>query len=159
MHARITEESVSSRMVGRFVWFLSIVVVVLATSGCSKSAAGPAFARPQVPPGKGVVHIYRPSAFSGGGRTIYLSVPFEANNCFALDGGGFFTYVTDAGPVNVGASGSGETKRLALDVAAGQQKYIRAEWGTWGNAELTEVSAAQGAREIRETRGVFACEK
>jgi hypothetical protein len=143
----------------RWVSGTALSLALLCASACSRSAAGPAFARSQVPAGKGVVHIYRPSAVSGGARSIYLSVPFEADNCLALDGDGFFTYVTDPGAVNVGASGSGETKKLSLSVAPGEEKYVRVEWGTFGSAEMKEVSAAEGAREIGVTRGIFACQK
>ena len=128
-----------------------------AAPGCATTASGPAFARAPLPPGKGVIYIYRPSAMSGGARTIFISVPFEANNCYALEGDGFFTHVTDPGRINVAASGSGDAAKLPVSVAPGQEKYVRVEWGTWGSAEMTEVSAQEGSAQISGMRGIAAC--
>jgi hypothetical protein len=138
------------------------LLLVVATSGCTKSASGPLFAHQAPPSGKGVVYVYRPSSMSGGARSIYLSVPYEANNCYELDNGGYLAYVTEPGTVTIGASVSGEMQKLPLQVGAGQERFVRAEFASsfgGGTSELTEVPANEGAAEIRDMRAITACER
>jgi hypothetical protein len=134
-----------------------LLVVLLLVAGCSKSARGPAFAKSPAPNGKATVYLYRPSAMSGGARGIFMSVPIEANNCFEMLNGGYLTYVANPGILHIGASGSGEVKQFSVKVAPGEEKFVRVAWGTWGAAELEEVSPAEGAAEIAETRAIGAC--
>lgn len=76
-----------------------------------------------------------------------------------MDNGGFYAHVTEPGCVNVGASASGEMKQLAVDVAPNQERWVRIEWGTWGAAELTQVTANEALAEVGETRGITTCER
>lgn len=135
------------------------LVILVAAAACSRSASGPAFVRPAMPPGKAIIYIYRPGKMSGSARTIYLSVPAQANNCFAMDNDGSLVHVTDPGIVTIGASASGDVKLLPVTIAAGEERFVRVEWGTWGGAELHEVAQAEGGLAVQETRGIGACER
>jgi hypothetical protein len=132
-------------------------IVILLLAACTKSATGPAFVRPAIPPGKALIYVYRPGKMSGGARTIYLSVPAQANNCYAMTNDGFLVHVTDPGVVTIGASASGDKKLLPVTIAAGEERFVRVEWGTWGGADLAEVAAVEGGPAVQRTRGIYAC--
>ena len=136
---------------------LALAAALLIGAGCTREASGPAFARRSAPPGKGTIYIYRPSAFSGGARTIFVAVPVEANNCFEMLNGGYLAYVADPGVVKVGASASGDAKILPVEIAAGEEKFVKVEWGAWGTAELTPVAAAEASADLAKSHSISAC--
>src|SRR5262245_32447564 len=83
----------------RFERVLSVSGLLLFLCACATPASGPVFTRTVPTGGRGVVHIYRPSSVSDGTRTIYLSVPREAGNCFALENEGYLSYEAEPGVI------------------------------------------------------------
>jgi len=145
------------------------LLLALGVASCAltpKSASGPVFVAEQVPPGKAVIYFYRPKAFALSARTVFLSIPKEADNCFAMVNNGYKGYVAGPGPVTIGAAEVGTGKAFSdfsATLKAGETRYVTVKpepAGIGGIAvKFQEVPAGDALPEIKEFRLIDACPK
>lgn len=148
---------------------IPLLLVAAALAGCAvipetlrpKSADGAMFAATPPPPGKAVVHFYRPKAFAASARTIFMSIPMEADNCFGMVTAGYQTHVTDPGRLRVLGSISGESQLYEAQLKEGEVRYVKVEPVTAGLISLVvqfqDMSADAALPEIGAYRMISPC--
>jgi hypothetical protein len=120
-------------------------------SGCAN--LGPVYTKvDMVPPNKGLVYIYRPGSFVGGG--ISYDVKVGDAPVTTLYNGGYFPYFSNPGEVEFWAKT--ETKSaVTLDVKAGETYFIKGTIGVgflMGRPHLLVVPNDLGAKEIADCK-------
>jgi hypothetical protein len=102
------------------VLVVSVLLVGMLLSACGGRA--PVFAPVAVPPGKGVVYVYRPRNPMGGA----VSYVVEANGTplLRLRDGGYYPFFADPGTVIFSAK-TEVMSQAALDVVAGGTHYVK----------------------------------
>jgi hypothetical protein len=99
----------------------SIVALCIAFSGCAST--GPAFQKVEsIPPGKGLVYIYRPSTFHGAALVPMIVV--KDFHALPLKSGGYYTYVAPPGPISIAINHTGR-RTVDFDVKPGETYYVR----------------------------------
>lgn len=101
----------------------ALLLVSLVMAGCASTAS--AFTEAEVPPGKAIVYLYRPKAFSLSGRTIFMALPGD-DASYAMTNGGYFPLVVSPGPVTVAGVGTDmRAVKFSLDVELGKAYYVK----------------------------------
>lgn len=134
----------------RTAFLISVVVSGLALmSGCATS--GPKFSKVEnIPEGKGLIYIYRPSAFKGG--AIFYDVNVNDKVVTTLRSGGYFPHFANAGENEVWAKTEAKSS-VTLDVKPGKTYYVKGETRIgflMGRPELTIQPPEVGAAEVAE---------
>ena len=105
---------------------LSIALFFVAALLLVSCAMGPAYVKvDNIPSGMGVVYIYRPARFAGGGRSPELrvnGVPVIKR----FTNGGYYPYFSKPGEVEFKFELEGAVRGVTLYIEAGQTYYIRA---------------------------------
>lgn len=128
-----------------------LILMSASIAGCSASGAAFKPVNP-IPPGKGVVYIYRESGFVGGG--VYGTVTANNTPITKIRNGGYFPYLANPGPVHFEVS-TEATNEADVTVEAGQEKYLQTTVGMGlfvGHLKFSEVSPEVGRNEIRECK-------
>lgn len=134
---------------------LSMLAAVVLLGACA--ASGPRYeAAAQAPAGKGLVYIYRPGKFMGGGVVFDVHAGPKADNhpVVELASGGYFPYYAEPGELELWSK-TESTSSVTLDVKAGQTAYVRGSIGVGffvGRPSLEVVDHNTGEREIRECK-------
>jgi hypothetical protein len=126
-------------------------LAALLASGCA--TIGPVY-RPvePVPPGMGVVYVYRPGHLFGSGLKGTLSV--NDSVVTILRNGSYYPCVVDTGLVRLGIT-CGSTDSTALKLAPSAEEYVGVGIGTgfWQSSlEFRPVTREVGREEIRSCR-------
>jgi hypothetical protein len=137
------------KMVRCFVLMLAVTMAF----GCATK--GPAFSKiatADIPAGKGVVYVYRPSGFVGAAVSYDI---WRGNEKLGyLVQGGYFTYLANPGELELTAKTEARAS-LTLDVRAGQEHYVKGSVGVGafiGRPKLEVVDAETGSREIQDCK-------
>jgi hypothetical protein len=139
---------------------LSLIVFIICTGSTSlaKSAKGPAFQQVSVPEGKAVVYFFRPKRFAMSATTIFMSIPTEADNCYAMYNKGYYAYVTDSGTLNILAAATGGQKEFSIELEPGDERFVQIKFGKWGpKPEFKELTADEAGKLIAKTRLIDIC--
>jgi len=131
----------------RNVMFAFYLLVLLILSGCA--GLGPVYEKIEmVPQGKGLVYIYRPSNFIGGGS--WYKVKVGETPITTLHNGGYYPYFSDPGKVEFWAKT--ETKSaVTLDIEANETYYVKGTIGMGlflARPDLSVVTNEIGSHEI-----------
>lgn len=126
---------------------IALVLIALTLTGCA--SLGPAYQKVEnFPEDKGLVYIYRPSSFIGGG--VSYDVKVGEAPVTTLYNGGYYPYFVKPGEVEFWAKT--ETKSaVTLDVKPGQEYYVKGTVGIGilvGRPHLMVVQPEIGATEI-----------
>jgi hypothetical protein len=134
-------------------------MVFIVIGGCAlmpKSAKGPVFTEISTPPGKSVVYFFRPDKFMLSAKSIFMSIPKQANNCFAVNAGGYYPYVAEPGKLVVH---TGSNNEFTIDLSPGDVRYVKVDLNsTWGTDEFEVVPAEKAIAEIKAYRLIDICE-
>lgn len=140
----------------------SLLAILFLVSGCAvmpKSAKGDSFAKVAVPPGKAVVYFFRPDRFAMSARTIFMSIPHEANIACPVVTAGYHIYVGNPGTLTVSYAEGGLMKKFTLELKEGDERYIKIDFGPWGpNVVHEEVAADTALPIIAQYRMISKCE-
>jgi hypothetical protein len=141
----------TTRLLKRFCLLLSVAII----AGCA--ASGPRFeATAQAPSDKGLVYIYRPGKFMGGGVVFDVHVGPKADNnaIVSLRSGGYFPYYAEPGELELWGK-TESTSSVTVDVKAGQTTYVRGSVGVGflvGRPSLEVVDSATGEKELKDCK-------
>lgn len=153
----------------RFGIVLLAVVIAIAEFGCFSSAelhsvaAGekssnvPVFAHVSISKSEAVVYFFRPKQFSGKAATIFMSIPEESNNCYALSDNGYHAYIANPGNLKVLAVIYRKQKYFSMNLKPGDKRFVKVSFGTWGSPDFEEVSESKALEMIAECRKISAC--
>jgi len=130
----------------KLVFSLSLLLVAL-LSGCA--SLGPVYQKVEtVPADRGLVYIYRPSSFVGGG--VSYDVKVGETPVTTLYNGGYYPYLSAPGEVEFWAKTESRSA-VTLDVKAGETYFLKGTVGVGllvGRPHLTVVPNETGAGEI-----------
>lgn len=133
------------------IFLMAFIILVSCLSGCA--TLGPVYQKvDKIPDNSGLVYIYRPSAFIGGGLSPNLYTDLGKTFLTKIYSGGYFPYVAKPGKVFFSAATETESS-IALKVEPGQTYYIKLTIGVGffiGRPELTVVDPDIGEHEIKE---------
>ena len=136
------------------VSFMSIIIllgVALLLSSCA--SLGPTYQKTdKIPEGTGLVYLYRPSSFIGGGVSYDIKVGETVIT--TLYNGGYYPYFAKPGEVELWAKTESKSS-VTLDVKAGQIYYLKGTVGVGffvGRPHLMVVSTDVGESEIAECK-------
>lgn len=124
---------------------LWVLIGVLMISGC---ASGPPFQKiNEIPAGKGLVYIYRPSVMHGAALVPYVVI--NKLNAIPLKTGGYYPYLSDPGEITISVTHTAK-RSITINVTAGETYYVKA--GTifmgLGVPYIESVSAELGLSEL-----------
>jgi hypothetical protein len=98
-----------------------LLVVALTMSGC---ASGPPFQKiADIPTGKGLIYIYRPSVMHGVALVPYIVI--NDLNAIPLKVGGYYPYFSSPGEVTISITHTGK-RSITINVKAGETYYVKA---------------------------------
>jgi hypothetical protein len=129
-----------------------IALVLLGLVGCA--ASGPKYEAAAAPPaGQGLVYIYRPGKFMGGGAGFDVHTGTkEADRAVTyLQNGGYFPFYTAPGEITLWGK-TESSASVTLDVRAGETYYVKGSIGVGlivGRPRLEVVDNATGAKEVK----------
>ncbi|WP_045225046.1 DUF2846 domain-containing protein [Methyloterricola oryzae] len=127
------------------------VLLAAVTSGCSTAA--PHFKPAEaIPPGKGVVYIYRQPRIAGSG--VVGTITANKVAIVRIRSGGYFPYISEPGRVNFAVK-SEVTDEADVNVEAGKATYLKVSIGSgfrMSQFNLSEVPLELGSLEITECR-------
>ena len=121
------------------------------------AASGPRYETAAAPPaGKGLVYIYRPGKFMGGGVVFDVHAGPKVDNraIVELQSGGYYPYYAEPGELELWSK-TESTSSVTVDVRAGETAYVRGSIGVGffvGRPSLEVVDKGTGEREIRECK-------
>jgi len=110
-----------------------------------------------------VVYFYRSDKFMMSGWTLFMSIPKEANNCFAMDTGGYYAHVADPGMLRVsqmnGHEGTDAVHTYRVTLNPGDVKYVKVDFtdDRLPKSVYEEVPEAQALPEISKYRMIDRC--
>lgn len=136
---------------GNVVVVSILLVSILALSSCA--TLGPAYQKvDKIPDNMGLVYIYRPSHFTGGGMTY--DVKSGEDVIISLYNGGYYPYFAKPGVTEFWAKTEARSS-VSLVVKAGRTYYIRGTVG-WGlfiaRPYLEMVPPNIGENEIKDCK-------
>lgn len=127
------------------------LVCVLLIAGCA--TLGPTYQKTdKIPEGMGLVYIYRPSGFVGGG--VSYDVKVGDTVITTLYNGGYYPYFAKPGELELWAKTEAKSA-VTLDVKAGKIYYVKGTVGVGfivGRPHLMVVSESVGETEIAECK-------
>lgn len=127
------------------------VVCALLIAGCA--TLGPIYQKTdQIPDGVGLVYIYRPNSFVGGG--VSYDVRVGNTVITTLYKGGYFPYFAKPGELELWAKTEAKSA-VTLDVRAGKIYYVKGTVGVGfivGRPHLMVVPESVGETEIAECK-------
>lgn len=129
----------------------ALLVGILLVSGCV--ALGPVYQKAEtIPEGMGLVYIYRPSSFFGGG--VVYDVKVGETVVTTLQSGGYYPYLVKPGEVEFWAKTESRSA-VTLDVRTGEVYYVKGTVGVGffvGRPHLTVVPATIAEEEIAQCK-------
>ncbi len=153
----------------RFGIVLLAVVIAIAEFGCfsaaelhsvaagEKSAKGSVFAPVSISKSEAVVYFFRPKQFSGKAAQIFMSIPEEANNCYALSDNGYHAHIANPGNLTVLAAIYRKQKNFSMNLKPGDKRFVKVSFGTWGSPDFAEVPESMALEMIGECMKISAC--
>lgn len=143
-------------MMRRAGWLLG--AAALLATGCPSwaNANGPAFAPTAAPQSKAVLYVYRPATRYMSDYPFFMSLPESANNCFALESGGYTAQVVDPGSFRFAGALAGY-HTMTVDLKAGEEHYVEVDIVD-DKPVMKEVTADEAKAKIAETKGIEVCE-
>jgi len=137
----------------RKFFLVAFVIFSLGLTGCA--TLGPVYQKVEkIPENTGVVNVYRPSSFAGGGVSPTLYTDKGKTPLSKIYQGGYFTYFAKPGEVDFSAATETESS-VTLDIKSGQVYYVKLTIGIGilvGRPHLTVVSPEIGEKEIAECK-------
>lgn len=131
----------------RLIITVMLIWAVLLVSGCA--TLGPQYSKvEQVPVDRGLVYIYRPASFVGGG--VSYDVHANQDVVTTLYNGGYYPYLSKPGEMEFWASTESKSS-ITLDVKPGETYFVKGEVGVGflvGRPHLMVVARETGEREI-----------
>jgi hypothetical protein len=98
-----------------------LLVAALAMSGC---ASGPPFQKiDDIPTGKGLIYIYRPSVMHGAVLVPYVVI--NDLNAIPLKIGGYYPYFSSPGEITISVIHTAK-RSITISVKAGETYYVKA---------------------------------
>jgi hypothetical protein len=129
----------------------ALCLIVLLIPGCA--TLGPNYQKvDKIPEGMGLVYIYRPNSFWGGGVSYYVNTGQTVIT--TLHSGGYYPYFAKPGELELWARTEAKTA-VTLDVKAGETHYVKGTIGIGvvvGHPHLILVSKDVGEAEIAECK-------
>lgn len=131
---------------------VALTLLMLALlSGCT--SLGPIYQKVDtLPEDKGLVYIYRPNSFVGGG--VSYDVKVGEKPIMTLYNGGYYPYFSSPGEVEFWAK-SESRSAVTIDVETGKTYFLKGTVGVGflvGRPHLTIVSSETGMSEIKECK-------
>jgi hypothetical protein len=136
-------------LVRKAVVALSLVALTF-LSGCA--SLGQVYQEEPIPQDKGLVYLYRPSSFIGGG--VSYDVKVGETPVTTLYNGGYYPYFSDPGEVEFWAKTESKSA-VTLDVKAGETYFVKGTVGVGllvGRPHLTVVPNETGGKEIADCK-------
>jgi hypothetical protein len=137
----------------RQVVALILIAFLLGLTGCA--TLGPVYQKVEkVPENSGVVNIYRPSGFMGGGIAPNLYTDKGKTYLVKVYPGGYFTYFAKPGEVDFSAATEAESS-VTLDIEPGKIYYVKLTIGMGffvGRPHLIIVPPEVGEKEIEDCK-------
>ena len=137
----------------RKIILFAFVIFTLGLTGCA--TLGPVYQKVEkIPDNSGVIHVYRPSAFAGGGIRPTLYTNKGKTSLATIHPGGYFTYFAKPGEVDLSAATETESS-ITLDIKPGQVYYVKLTIGIGllvGRPHLTIISPEIAEKEISECK-------
>ncbi len=137
----------------RKILIAAFIIFVFSLTGCA--TLGPVYQKVEkIPENTGVVYIYRPSGFVGGGVAPSLYTDKGKTYLAKIYPGGYFPYFAKPGEVDLSAATEAESS-VTLDIKPGQIYYVKLTIGIGffvGRPHLTIVSPDIGEKEIVECK-------
>jgi hypothetical protein len=129
----------------------AILVALMVLGGCA--TLGPVYQKmDRIPDGTGLVYLYRPSSFIGGGVSYDIKV--GETPIITLYNGGYYPYFSKPGEIEFWAKTESRSA-VTLDVKAGQVYYIKGTVGVGfivGRPHLIVVPSETAENEIAECK-------
>lgn len=130
---------------------VALLMGLLLVGGCA--TLGPVYQRvATIPEGTGLVYIYRPSSFVGGG--VAYDVKVGETVVTTLHNGGYYPYFVKPGEVEFWAKTESRSA-VTLDVKAGEVYYVKGTVGVGffiGRPHLMVIPPATAENEIAECK-------
>jgi len=135
------------RTIMKYLLLLSLLLV----TGCA--SLGPVYSKvDKIPDNAGLVYLYRPSSFIGGG--VAFDIKTGETVIATLHNGGYYPYYSPPGEIEFWAKTESRSS-VTLDVKTGQTYYIKGEIGVGfivGRPHLMVVAAEIAEKEIAECK-------
>ena len=126
---------------------ISVLIGAIGLASCA--TLGPVYQQTDnIPDHVGLVYIYRPSEFVGGG--VSYTVKANGADVIKLYNGGYFPYFTKPGEIEFSAK-TESTTSVTVDVKAGQEYYVKGDVGVGffvGRPHLILVAPEVAKQEI-----------
>ncbi len=133
------------------VSIIGLLVGLLFVGGCA--TLGPVYQKVEkIPDNMGLVYIYRPSSFIGGG--VSYDVKVGERVITTLYNGGYYPYFAKPGELELWARTEAKSS-VTLDVKPGETYYVKGTVGVGflvGRPHLIVVQASVGEKEITECK-------
>lgn len=130
---------------------LLLLLFLTFLSGCA--TLGPVYQKTEtIPEGKGLVYIYRPNSFIGGG--VSYDVKVGETVITTLHNGGYYPYFSEPGEIEFWAKTESRSA-VTLDVRPGDIQFIKGTVGVGffvGRPHLIVVPYDAGVEEIKDCK-------
>jgi len=109
------------------VIFAILALIVFALPSCKgkKYVTGKYVQVTEIPDGKALVYIYRPSRFLGGGNHYTINDGNDKVSRIHLYNGGYFEYFTDPGKHNFWLELSGKREDIIVNCEEGETYFVK----------------------------------
>jgi hypothetical protein len=144
-------EEIAMRNRAKMLIVLVLIGGLFAIGGCAN--LGPVFQKTeQIPDGTGLVYLYRPGGFVGGG--VVYDVKVGDTVITTLPPGGYYPYFSQPGEVEFWAKTEARTA-ITIDVKPGETHYVKGTVGIGffvGRPHLILVPPEVGEKEISDCK-------
>jgi hypothetical protein len=132
--------------------------LAISATGCPSfiEAPGAQFTPKKALEGQAVVYFYRPAKRIMGDYPVFMSIPYEADNCFKMESGGYTVHFAAPGKLRVAGAMTGWAE-YNTELKAGDERWVRVEFNDDEKPAMTEVAASVGRSEVRENREIETC--
>ncbi len=137
----------------RKIFLVALFILTLSLTGCA--TLGPVYQKvDKIPENSGLVYIYRPGAFLGGGVSPNLYTDKGKTYLTKIYQGGYFPYFAKPGEVDFSAATESESS-VTLDIAPGKIYYVKLTIGIGffvGRPHLMVVAPEIAEKEIADCK-------
>lgn len=121
--------------------------VLLTMTACSRAELGPLYQPTTVPPGAGIIYIYRPAQLKGSG----FSGPVVIDDMLvgAMANGGYVPFRIASGRHKLSVTNRSQTVTTAVELQPGAELFLRYDV-SFSGTRLTVVPTKEARGEIRD---------
>jgi hypothetical protein len=131
----------------KFRTFQALILGAIGFVGAGCGPVGDAYQQLPVPVEKSVIYLYRPYVFYTASNAPVVTCGQES---IELEGGGYYSFINEAGTVTCSAATDGSTP-LKFDAHPGEEYYVKedvAAAATGGKVQFTLMNTNAGRAEI-----------